>query len=76
MSDDFLVRQFESVGWLALPGNDSTQWRKALDALTIPLPDSLTNRTEWPGFHELDNGRAFMSLHFPMRDDDGSDRER
>ena len=73
MSDDNTIHRFENVEWIALPGSESASWRKSLSDQGIPLAESLTNHAEWPEFHELDDGRAMVSLHFPLSDDGGHD---
>ncbi len=70
MNDDDTIHRFECVQWLALRGNDSAGWQQSLSDQKIELPVNLTSRTEWPEFHALDDGRAIVSLHFPMSAED------
>lgn len=65
MSQDFLIHEFKTIRWLGVRGADEAAWKKSLAAENIVLPDNLTHRTEWPEFHDLDDGRAMASLHFP-----------
>ena len=65
MSHESTIHRFENVHWLALAGHDSAAWQQSLVDQNIDLPESMTLHTEWPEFHELDDGRLLVSLHFP-----------
>ncbi|MEP3477765.1 MAG: CorA family divalent cation transporter [Fuerstiella sp.] len=76
MNHESTIHRFENVQWLALLGSDSDSWQQSLVEQKIDVPESLTSRTEWPEFHELDDGRVIVSLHFPMPFTKGSHDSR